>query len=56
MRQLPDLPQSPLPPARGACEIIHRDLLRLAETVDIDHSLRKGLRSFLRQIVTDATG
>ena len=37
-------------------EIIRKNLLRLAETVDIDHSLRKGLRGFLRQIVTDATG
>ena len=37
------------------CEIIRKDLLRLAETVDVDHSLRKGLRGFLRQIVTDAT-
>ena len=30
--------------------------LRLPETVDINHSLGKGLRGFLRQIVTDATG
>ena len=28
----------------------------LAETVDIDHSLGKSLRGFLRQIVTDPTG
>jgi hypothetical protein len=27
----------------------------LTETVNIDHSLRKGLRVFLRQIVADAT-
>jgi hypothetical protein len=33
----------------------HRPL-RLPETVDINHSLGKGLRGFLRQIVTDATG
>jgi hypothetical protein len=47
---------SRLPSIRGALRNNPRDLLRLAETVDIDHSLRKSLRSFLRQIVTDATG
>ena len=57
LRVMKHSPKSDKPPSnRGALRIKPQGLLRLAETVDVDHRLGKGLRGFLRQIVADATG
>jgi hypothetical protein len=41
--------------SRVVGESIRRGVLRLAETIDIDHSLGKSLGGFLGQVVTDTT-